>query len=155
MSKISSSYEDIHSILLGKIRDFDLLDLSFDEFDGLMTEKARSVFANPNFRGAFKSFEINEEIRTITYELMSSVDDDYDKMFVEEVVAEGLIVQWLRPYVNNGVILNQFVGTAREKYYSQANHLAQIEERLHQAELSFDRLLTTHGYWNSTYFTNS
>lgn len=155
MALISSSYEDVYNILLGKIRDYDLLNLSLDEFDNLMTEKARSVFANPNFRGKFNKFSVYEDIRTITYELTTSVDDGYDKWFVEEAIAEGLTIQWLRPYVNNALVLNQFVGTAREKYFSQAAHLKQVEERLHQAELSFERLLTTHGYWNNSYFTES
>lgn len=149
------SYENIYSILLGKIRDYDLLDLEFTEFEELMTEKAQSVFANPNFRGKFVSFSADDEVRTISFELSGAVDEEYDKRFVTEVVAEGITVQWLKPYVNNALVLSQFIGTAREKFFSQSSHFAQIEKRLHEAELSFDRLLTTHGFYNNTYFTDS
>ncbi len=52
---------------------------------------------SPYVRVKFKTFSLNDEVLKMNWELKNSIDDNSDELFVIEVFAQGMIIQWLEP----------------------------------------------------------
>ncbi len=89
----------------------------------------------------------------MNWELKNSIDDNSDELFVIEVFAQGMIIQWLEPKVKSILNVKQFFGGKEEKFYSQANHLNELRSLLSDANISLRKLLRDHGYIINSYIS--
>lgn len=69
-----------------------------------------------------------------------------------ELLARGMINAWLDQYLNSTENVLQFIGGKEEKYYSQANHIAELRALREQNILEMNRLHNYYTYTNSSYF---
>ena len=83
------------------------------------------------------------------------MDDYSDKNFVEELLGNAMVVEWISPKLKTTTLLNQMITNSKEqKFYAQANHLAQLREVSADAENKVRSILRDKGYIYNSYLEN-
>lgn len=150
----SVKYDDIFSLFLSKVRDFDFLRLDEPEVYDLLAEKLRMAVSVPVIRKNFSKVTLDDKERNMSFELKFQVDADEDKDYVIMLVSEQMVVEWLRPVVYNRVNLAQMFGTKEGKFFSQAQHLGELRALLKDAEhrvrdMMSERHISSNSYLSS------
>lgn len=149
---MTSSYNDIYSRFLIKIRDYKFAGLPEPNATEQMKEWLLSSLSNIYIYRIFNSFSADDETAEIEYTLKSSVDDYSDKNFVEELLGSQMVVEWVEPKVKATTLLNQMVTNSKEqKFYAQQSHIAQLRELKADAETDVRSMLRDKGYNYNSY----
>lgn len=107
--------------------------------------------SNPYLRAKFAVLSFDDEIMNLEFELNYPIDDETDIYFVSELLAKGMVVEWLEPQVKNVLFTKQFFGGKEEKFYAQANQLSQMQALLHDAKIELRKMIRDYGYLNNSY----
>ena len=146
---MTSSYENIYSKFLGLVTDHKLLALSKDKAYSLMDETMKLVKGRPKINRLFNTLVFDDEIMVISYTLRDTLNESYDKNFVEDVFANAMVVVWYEKLVNSDTHIKQYFGDKETRFYSEANHMTAVKELLTQARKFLDRdYIRDHG-WNA------
>lgn len=145
------SFQDVKSTFLGKITSYDFLNISISDFDDLCEEYLVSAFADPYIRSLFSSISYDNTTDEITFILKNTVDASSDLFFVQELLAKKLTLAWLEPQVKSQSILQQFIGTSKEKYYSQQQHLSQVNNLYEDTKTDIRKMVRDYGYQYNSY----
>ena len=146
----SLDYNKIYSRLFSKIEAYDFLELPEDELNDFLCNWIHSASANPYVRRLFKSFNLDDEILTISYEMKYSVDEFSDEEFITEILTFGVVVAWLEPKINSINNIAQMFGSKEEKFYSQSQHLSELRGLVNDSRKQQRRMIADRGYaWNS------
>lgn len=149
---MTSTYNDIYSRFLNKIRDYEFAGLPEPNATEQMKEWLLSSLSNIYIYRIFNSFSADDETAEIEYTLKSSVDDYNDKNFVEELLGSQMVVEWVEPKVKATTLLNQMVTNSKEqKFYAQQSHIAQLRELKADAETDVRSMLRDKGYNYNSY----
>lgn len=121
---MTSSYNNIYSRFLNKIRDYEFAGIPEPNATGQMWEWLQSALSHTYIYRIFDSFSADDEVAEIEYTLKSSVDDFSDKNFVEELLGNALVIEWVTPKVQTTTLLNQMITNSKEQklrelYFSQ------------------------------------
>lgn len=148
---MTSTYNDIYSRFLIKIRDYEFAGLPEPNATEQMLEWLRSALSQPYIIRIFDSFSADDEIAELEYTLTSSVNEYTDRNFVEELLGYQMVCEWLQPKLKTTTLLNQMVTNSKEsKYYSQSAHISELRGILADAENKVRSMLRDKGYiWNS------
>jgi hypothetical protein len=148
---MTSSYNDVYSRFLIKIRDYEFAGLPEPNATEQMLEWLRSALSQPYIIRIFESISADDEIAEIDYTLTSSVNEYIDRNFVEELLGYQMVCEWLEPRVKTSTLINQMITNSKEsKWYNQKDHIAQLRELLADAENKVRSMLRDKGYiWNS------
>ena len=80
------------------------------------------------------------------------VAPDADTDFVVEMLAKGVVVEWLKPQVRGSKLnVKQVFGTKEEKFFSQAQHISEIRGLLEDTENELRKMIRDRGYINNGY----
>lgn len=121
-------YEEINSSFLGKVTDYDFVDLTDDEFASTMLEKLHTVLSKPYCRRLFSTLLFDDENQQIEYTLKLTTTEDEDSDFVTEMLSLGMVIEWIEPQLNSKRIMQQLITSNKEsKFYSQAQHLSSMQ----------------------------
>lgn len=147
---MTSSYNDVYSRFLIKIRDYKFAGLPEPNATEQMLEWLRSALSQPYIIRIFDSFSADDEIAELEYTLTSSVNEYIDKNFVEELLGCQMICEWLSPKLRTTTLLNQMITNSKEqKYYSQSAHIGELRGILEDAENKVRSMLRDKGFiWN-------
>lgn len=152
---MKSSYNDIYSRFLNKIRDYEFAGLPEPNATEQMREWLQSALSHTYIYRIFATFSADDEIAEIEYTLKSSVNDYHDKNFVEELLGNALVVEWVNPKVQTTNLINQMMTNSKEsKFYAQQSHLAQLRELKADAENKVRSMLRDKGYIYNSYLEN-
>jgi len=152
---MTSSYNNIYSRFLNKIRDYDFANLNEPIMTEQMLDWLRSVLSQSYIYRIFDSFSANDELAEMEYVLTSSVDDYLDKNFVEELLGTAMVVEWITPKLQTTTLINQMVTNSKEqKFYAQQSHLAELQSIKADAEDKVRKLLRDRGYIYNPYLGN-
>lgn len=144
-----SSYEDIYEKYLGLVENHEVYYLSKSDAYLLMGEWMRSTISRPKVRRLFSSITVDDETMEITYTLRNSVDDEYDKTFVENMLASGMVIGWLEPKVKTDLQIMQYFSNSDSKFYAQSAHTKESLQLLKDARTTLDKdYVRDHG-WNT------
>lgn len=148
---MTSTYNDIYSRFLIKIRDYEFAGLPEPSATEQMLEWLRSALSQPYIIRIFESISVDNEIAEIDYTLTSSVNEYTDKNFVEELLGYQMVCEWLQPKLKTTTLLHQMITNSKEsKYYSQSAHISELRGILADAENKVRSMLRDKGYiWNS------
>lgn len=121
---MTSSYNNIYSRFLNKIRDYEFAGIPEPNATEQMREWLQSALSHTYIYRIFDSFSADDEVAEIEYTLKSSVDDFSDKNFVEELLGNALVIEWVTPKVQTTTLLNQMITNSKEQklrelYFSQ------------------------------------
>lgn len=112
---MTSSYNDIYSRFLIKIRDYEFAGLPEPNATEQMLEWLRSALSQPYIIRIFESISADDEIAEFEYTLTTSVNEYADKNFVEELLGCGMVIAWVEPKVKTTTLLNQMVTNSKEQ----------------------------------------
>lgn len=148
----SITYENVFESFLGKVEDYDFVKMSIDDAYEILTDYLHSVVSQPYVRRLFASLTLDDQVQDIEFEMSYPLDPNYDTDFVIEVLAKGVLVEWLKPQVRGSKLnLKQVFGTKEEKFFSQAQHVSEIRGLLNDTEIELRKLIRDRGYINNEY----
>lgn len=148
---MTSKYESVFNNFFGYIDDYDLTTISEDDLTEYLVEWLHKATANPNVRRLYDSFVLDDETQIITYTMKQTVDETADAEFTIDVLAKGMVIQWLTPLVRSKKNINQvFTNNKESKFYSQSAHLSELREMLADVKKEQEDLIADRGFiWNS------
>lgn len=152
---MTSSYNDIYSRFLNKIRDYEFAGLPEPNATEQMREWLQSALSHTYIYRIFANFSANDELAEMEYTLKSSVDDYHDKNFVEELLGNQMVYEWISPKVRTTTLVNQMITNSKEsKWYNQKDHLKEVKEIEDDAYNKVRGLLRDKGYEYNPYLGN-
>lgn len=143
---ITSEYDEIYSRFYLRVKDYETSGLEEKLVKQMLLGYLKSTLSKPMVRRLFQSITLDEDIEEIEYELRNSLDEDSDKDFVEEVLALGMVVEWLSPRYHSTLLTSQLVSNSEQKFYSQKNHMDGLEIMYTKAQTDFRKLIRDYGY---------
>jgi hypothetical protein len=136
---MATPYEKVYGRFLNRTTDFNLAEMDDHTLNEMLKGWLHSAIVN-----------------TRTSSDLSKRDDDTEEFSSDlsdqdiELLAMGMTMAWIDQYLHSTENVLQFIGGKEEKYYSQANHIAELRAMREDVRLEMKRL---HSY--STYKTNS
>ena len=152
MGKVS--YDKVYARFYSKVTAYDLGELVDETAYDLMLEWLESAYANPFFTNLFEKFVPDNDVGEIEFILFNSKGNEkIDENFVIEVLAYGVVKNWVEPKYFSTLATSQIFTGKEQKFYSQASHLAGIEGLYKNSEKQFNKLIKGYGYINNSYLT--
>lgn len=142
----SVSYDEIFSVFLSSITDYKIASLDPNDATELMLEFMHESLAELYLTRIFSSIDHDDMSQTLTYSLKNSVDEASDKKFVINALAKWMVYEWLHNQVRSVLNTAQFFGGAEQRYFSQANHLAEIRALMEDAYKEARTFIQERGY---------
>lgn len=136
---MATPYEKVYTRFLNRTTDFNLADLD----DYTLNEMLKGWLCS-----AIVNVRTNSDLSARDDESETFSNDLSDRDI--ELLAMGMTMAWLDQYLNSTENVLQFIGGKEEKYYSQANHIAELRALREETRVEMKRL---HSY--GTYKTNS
>lgn len=143
----SISYDDIFAYFLGEINDIELINLEESLVYQVMCEYLHKAIAKPYVKKLFSNIEFDDEVLTLNYQLKRETEVD----FILDIIAKGMVVEWLQRQVKDRTNIAQFFGGKEEKFFAQSNHLSELRALLKDTRLEQRNLINNYGYINNSY----
>lgn len=143
---MTSSFEDIYSRFYLRVKDYEMTGLDEKLVNEMLLGYLKSTLSKPMVRRLFQSITLDEDIEEIEYELRNSLDEVSDQDFVEEVLAVGLVCEWASPRYHSTLLTSQLLTNSDQKYFSQAQHLAEMKELYQKSQTDLRKLIRDYGY---------
>ena len=141
---MATPYEKVYERFMQKITDFNLVEIDDYSFDNMMHGWLNSAIVR---------------IRKCEHDL-SARDDETQEFQADlsdleiELLALGMVDAWISPMLNSTELTLQFIGGKEEKYYSQAQQLATLQNLKKENSLEMNRLHNYYTYTNNSYFND-
>lgn len=130
-------YSEIFDYFLNKISDYDLLkNLENSEINKLCNMYLRSSIAH--FIKCKKDLSKRDDNQQM---FLISLDE-----LEIEIISSLMVIEWLKPYINNRLNLSSFLGDSDFKTYSQANQLNSLVELQKKLQEDIERLLMEYSW---------
>ena len=136
-----TSYEIVYERFLNRTTDFNLAELDDYTLNEMLKGWLHSAI-----------------VRTRTSTNLSTRDDENEVFSNDlsdldiELLAMGMTLAWLDQTLNSTELTLQFIGGKEEKYYSQANHIAELRALREDTKVEMQKLYTYSTYTNGSYF---
>ena len=143
---MTSDFEDIYSRFYLRVKDYEMTGLDEKLVKEMLLGYLKSTLSKPMVRRLFQSITLDEDIEEIEYELRNSLDEVSDQDFVEEVLAVGLVCEWASPRYHSTLLTSQLLTNSDQKYFSQAQHLAEMKELYQKSQTDLRKLIRDYGY---------
>lgn len=139
---MSVSYDVFTEAFLDKIKEYDLLEL--EEYDRTDIVDGYMRRAIAQFRSVCK-YDFSSTGDADGREFRVSVpDEDLDE--IADIVSEGMVAQWLKPYINQQDFYEHNLNTKDFTGYSRANLLSKAVESGKQAQRNFVNMIREYSY---------
>lgn len=152
---MTSEFEDIYSRFFLRVEDYNIVGLDTNLVNEMMNGWMKSVLSQPYIRRLFDTLTFDEDIEQIEYTMKYPFSDEEDKDFVEELIALGMVAEWVSPKYHSTLLTSQFYSNSEQKYYSQANHMTELKDMYHRAKNAVRKLIRDRGYINNVYIGES
>lgn len=136
-----TSYEVVYKRFLNKLRDFNLAELDDATVESMLNDWLHSSIVRTRTSTDLSKRNEEEEF----------FENDLTDLDVE-LLALGMLLSWLEPYLNSSELTLQFIGGKEEKYFSQSKHLEELQDRHSKIIQEMHRLYTYNTYLNNKYF---
>ena len=138
---MTSEYSDIFSRFMLKVTDYKLPNVDEDLVNEMIASWMHSTYSLPYVHRLFASFVIDDDVQEIEYKLKNPASEVEDQEFVEELFAEGLVMQWLRPQYRSVLNTHQILTNKEQNFYSQAPHAQQVGNIYKEAEIGLRKMI--------------
>lgn len=150
---MTSEFDNIYSRFYLRITDYNLAGLSENIASEMMNGWMHATLSKPYVRRLFNQLVIDDDVEEIEYELKFPTSDGEDQDFIEQVIAMGMVIEWLQPQVNSVLNTAQMFSNSEQKFYSQANHLEVLQELLKKNQNDQRKLIRDRGYIYNSYLS--
>ena len=140
---MATPYEKVYERFLSRTTDFNLAELDDHTLNEMLRNWLRSAIVN--VRTSSNLSERDDEIAVFNNDL-SGLDI--------ELLAMGMTMAWLDQTLNSTELTLMMIGGKEEKYYSQANHIAELRAMREDLRLEMKRLHSYNTYTNNSYFND-
>ncbi|MBR3267901.1 MAG: hypothetical protein IKI58_04125 [Oscillospiraceae bacterium] len=137
------SYDIFTGAFLSKITEYDILSIE---------EEARTVIIDGYMKRAISQFQhichcdliksADDENREFDIELTE--DDDLTE--IVDIVSEGMVVNWMKPYVYKQEILEMTLNTKDFTTYSPAEMIHRLGEAYEKAQSDFTQMMREYSF---------
>lgn len=150
MSKLLQ--DEIYSKFLQKITDYNFASLDANDAYDMMRGQLHCAVGTPYVSKLFSYMTLEDDVLVLDYELKnSSGQNAIDTDFVTNVLAIGMVIEWLEPQVKSVLHTMQMFGGKEEKFYSQSNHLNELRGLLKDCKVEMRKLIRDRGYISNAY----
>lgn len=136
-------YDLFTGAFLSKITEYDLLDVDDDSrqtiIDGYM-KRAISTFQHICKVDLIKTSDDDERV------FSTELTEEDDLTEIVDIVSQGMVVNWLKPYVNRQEILEMVLNTRDYTTYSPAELLYRIGAAYNSASSEFTDMMREYSY---------
>jgi hypothetical protein len=136
-----TSYEKVYGRFLNSITDFNLAELDDHTLNEMLKDWLYTSIVKT--RTSSNLTERNED-----EEVFNSDLSDLDI----ELLAMGMKLAWLDQTLNSTDNILMFIGGKEEKFFSQANHIAELRALREDTLREMQKLYTYSTYTNNSYF---
>ena len=138
------SYDAFTSAFLAKITEYDLLALSEDLRTEIVDGYLKATMSNGTFKKVCK-LDFNSAKQDAARVLnVEGFDENIDEII--EIVAEGMVVQWLKPYVYKQELLENVLNSKDFSVYSPAELLLRVGNTYSKAQKDFTNMIREYSY---------
>lgn len=152
---MTSEFDELYSRFYLRVEDYNIVGLEEKVVTNMMNGWIKSTLSKPYVRRLFDELDFDEDIGELEYEMKLPVSEEEDKDFVEEVIALGMVVEWLSPKYHSTLLTSQMFSNSDQKYYSQANHMTELKDMYHRAQNDLRKLIRDRGYIYNGYIVES
>ena len=138
---MATPYEKIYGRFLSRTTDFDLAELDDYTLSEMLKKWLYSAVVNVRTSTPLGARDDENE----------AFENDLTDLDIE-LLAMGMTMAWLDQSLNSTELVRQFIGGKEEKYYSQANHIAELRALREETRLEMKRLHSYNTYNNNSYF---
>lgn len=135
------SYDEVADAFLSKITEFEFLQLSEEDrtktIDGYMKRSAAAF----KHICKYDLFAYDDTLRKFTDDFAESDVDE-----IVDIISEGMLVQWLKPYVYRQELLENALNTADYTTYSPAELLLRIGNAYSKAQKDYTQMMRDYSY---------
>lgn len=138
---MSISYDAIIGAFLSKITEF--------EFIKIPKENREQILDGYMKRAVSQFKKICKYDLSLADDLLKEYSDDFDEDDVDEIleiISEGMLVQWLKPYIYKQEILENTLNTADFTTYSSANLLSAVGAAYAKAQKDYTQMVREYSY---------
>ena len=135
-----TSYSTVYSRFLNSITDFNFVDLDEDTLEEMMKDWLHSAIVKVRTSSDL-SYDDKKEC----------FNNDLSDLDIE-LLSIGMRLSWLDQTLNSSELTLQFIGGKEEKYFSQANHIAELRNLRADTLREMQQLYTYSTYVNNDYF---
>lgn len=136
------SYDVVAGAFLDKISEFDLIKIESNIRDEIIIGLLRRAIAE--FRKNCK-YKLSGSFDSLNMEFVVDVnDDDVDELV--DIISEGMVVQWLKPFVNNQENLQNALSTRDFSVYSPAELLNRVSGVYEKARSAYTQMIREYSY---------
>ena len=143
---MTSEFDEIYSHFYLRVKDYETSGLEEKLVKQMLLGYLKSTLSKPMVRRLFQSVTLDEDIEEIEYELRNSLDEDSDKDFVEEVLALGMVVEWLSPRYHSTLLTSQLVTNSEQRFYAQSTQMNELKSMFEKAQTDLRKLIRDYGY---------
>lgn len=152
---MTSEFDELYSRFYLRVEDYNIVGLEEKVVTNMMNGWIKSTLSKPYVRRLFDELDFDEDIGELEYEMKLPVSEEEDKDFVEEVIALGMVVEWLSPKYHSTLLTSQMFSNSDQKYYSQANHMTELKDMYHRAQNNLRKFIRDRGYIYNGYIVES
>lgn len=138
---MSISYDAITNAFLSKITEFEFLQIPKED---------RSAIIDGYMKRAVSEFKkVCQYDLTACDDTLREFTDDFDESDIDEIleiISEGMLVQWLKPYVYKQEILENALNTADFTTYSPAELLLRVGNAYAKAQKDYTQMIREYSY---------
>ena len=145
------TYDYIYKKFYRLVGDPDFFKLKESFAYDLMNGWLHDAIGDPKIRKVFSEISLDDELMELSFTLDTSVDELSDNDFVQNVFAQYMVIQWLKPKIDN-VLNSAFIIGGKEEKKIQANYKNNIE-RLESLEVGLKKYIRDYGYENNSYLS--
>ena len=117
----------------------------------LMSNWLHAAVSESYIRKKFSSILLDDEVQTVTYTLSNTIDKNSDEEFVISVFAQYMVIQWMRPKIENNLNLSLMIGTDKEKKIR--DNYKQNIDRVNSLETKLRKYIRDYGYIYNDYLS--
>lgn len=135
------SYDTITNVFLSKITEFELLKIPEETRTNIVDGYMKRVIPEFQHICEYNLTEYDDETRMFT--------DDFDEKDIDEIVnivSEGMLVEWLKPYLYRQDLLENAMNTKDFSTYSPAELLLRVGDAYKQAKSNYTQMLREYSY---------
>ena len=139
---MSIPYDEFTKAFLSKISEFELLELDIDDSTEIVDVYMKRAVA------AFKknckydlATTANDELREFDVDVAAEDEDE-----LIEIISEGMVVQWLKPYVYKQELLENVLNTRDFTLYSPAELLLRVGNAYAKAQKDYTQMIREYSY---------
>ena len=141
---MATPYSMIYDRALAKITDYDLAFMPEENFQLMLRGWLQSAISK--FRKCASDLS-NRDDELATF----NIDLEDEEI---EILAMLMVGEWLDPQVNSVTLTHQFFGGKEEKFFAQANQLAEIKALRDETRTEARKLMRDYSYAHNDYFDN-